>query len=202
MTFSPLTQQLIDALCTLPGIGPKSAQRLTFKLLSEQGKPKGQLLASALEKAISQVGYCRRCRNYTELSLCELCSNDRRHAHQLCIVESPADMAAIEQTASFSGLYFVLQGHLSPLEGIGPDDLALPDLLQRIRQDAVSEIILATNSTMEGEATAQYIAAQIDSSKVKCTRIAHGVPIGGELEYLDGGTLGHAFASRVPMTQE
>lgn len=202
MSFSPLTQQLIDAFCVLPGIGPKSAQRMAFKLLAEQNKPKGLQLAHALEAAMQQVGYCKCCRNYTELEQCELCSNSKRDPLLLCVVESPADLAAIEQTASFNGLYYVLQGHLSPLEGIGPDALAIDALITRIQQQAIREVVLATNSTMEGEATAQYIAAQIDPSKTKCTRIAHGVPMGGELEYIDGGTLGHAFQSRTPINNQ
>ena len=202
MSFSPLTQQLIDAMCALPGIGPKSAQRLAFKLLGDTGKTKGLHLAHALKAAMDQVGHCQRCRNYTELSVCELCNSAKRNAQLLCVVESPADLVAIEQTASYNGLYFVLQGHLSPLEGIGPEDLALDALLHRIRSEGINEVILATNSTMEGEATAQYIAAQIDPSNITCTRIAHGVPMGGELEYIDGGTLGHAFTSRVRMNQQ
>ncbi len=200
-SFSPLTQQLIDALCGLPGIGPKSAQRLAFKLLSEQGKSKGLNLSHALQAAVTQVGHCQTCRNYTEMPQCELCTNSKRNAQMLCIIESPADLVAIEQTASYKGLYFVLQGHLSPLEGIGPKELGMDQLFHHIQQKKVTEVILATNSTMEGEATAQYIAAQLDPQSVHCSRIAHGVPMGGELEYIDGGTLGHAFTSRVPMNQ-
>lgn len=199
MSFSPLTQQLIDALSALPGIGPKSAQRLAFKLLSDSGKPKGLNLAQALQAALTQVGHCKSCRNYTECEQCDLCLSAKRDKHLLCVIESPADLVAIEQTHSFNGHYFVLHGHLSPLEGIGPTELALDQLFHHIRQQAAREVILATNSTMEGEATAQYIAAQLNPAHVHCTRIAHGVPMGGELEYIDGGTLGHAFTSRVPL---
>lgn len=194
--FSPLTKQLIEALQGLPGVGPKSAQRVAFSLLAESGHSKGLKLSTALEQAIEKVGHCKQCRIFTEHDCCDICSNPKRDKSLICVLESPADVIAIEQTNSYSGLYFVLQGHLSPLDGIGPEDIGIPLLLSQLETGIVNELIIATNPTMEGKATAHYIANQIDSSKIKCSRIAHGVPIGGELEYLDAGTLSHAFHSR------
>ena len=194
--FSVLTQQLIDALRCLPGIGPKSAQRMAFELLGDKGKARGLHLSKVLQQAIEHVGCCERCQTYTEETHCQLCQNPKRNPSLLCVVETPADILAIEQANMYSGLYFVLHGHLSPLDGIGPHEIGIPKLLERIDKQPVQEIILATNPTMEGKATASYIASQIDATKIKCTRIAHGVPLGGELEYLDSGTLTHAFYSR------
>ncbi|HYF97412.1 MAG TPA: recombination mediator RecR [Coxiellaceae bacterium] len=195
--FSPLIKQLIDAFRCLPGVGPKSAQRMAFQLLTESGKNKGQHLAKTLQEALEKVGYCQSCRIYTEQTLCELCENSRRNHHILCVVESPADVTAIEQSNTYRGLYFVLQGHLSPLDGIGPNDIGINELLTRLESSEVEELILATNPTVEGEATAHYIVSRLTNKKIKCSRIAHGVPIGGELEYLDGGTLSHALLSRI-----
>jgi len=197
--FSPLTKQLIDALCALPGVGPKSAQRIAFYLLSTPGQAKGLALSEALKEAITRVGQCKQCRIYTEHELCDICRNPKRDSSVLCVVESPADVAAIEQSSVYSGLYFVLQGHLSPLDGIGPQDIGIPDLFKRLDSSETKELIIATNPTMEGKATAHYIANHVDHNKMECSRIAHGVPLGGELEYLDGGTLSHAFHSRIPM---
>ena len=194
--FSVLTQQLIDALRCLPGVGPKTAQRMAFELLSDKGKARGLHLSKSLQDAIKHVGACERCQTYTEQSVCYLCQNPKRNAKVLCVVETPADIIAIEQANMYSGLYFVLHGHLSPLDGIGPGDIGIPQLLERLSKEPIQEVILATNPTMEGKATASYIASQVDSTKTKCTRIAHGVPLGGELEYLDSGTLTHAFYSR------
>lgn len=202
MSLSALTKQLIDALCTLPGVGQKTGQRLAFQLLSDSGRQNGLLLAETLRQALEQVGHCQTCRNFSETPQCPLCQNDKRPKHQLCVVESPADLMAIEQTHRYNGRYFVLHGHLSPLEGIGPEQLGIDELIQTIQQQAVEEVILATNSTMEGEATAQFISAQIKNPDVRLSRIAHGVPIGGELEYLDGSTLGHAFAGRVNINRQ
>ncbi|MCH9644260.1 MAG: recombination mediator RecR [Gammaproteobacteria bacterium] len=199
--FSPLTKQLIDALRGLPGIGPKSAQRMAFQLLSEASKHKGYELSQALQLALDKVGHCQSCRMYTELPLCEICNNPKRNSELLCIVENPADAFAIEQTHSYSGLYFVLQGHLSPLDGIGPQEVGIPILLEKIANKPIKELIIATNPTMEGKATAHYIVNHVDQEKIKCTRIAHGVPLGGELEYLDSGTLAHAFYSRTEMLE-
>lgn len=200
--YSPNTRQLIDALRALPGIGPKSAQRMAFQLLSQVGKPKGLALADALQLAIQQVDYCKKCRIYTECDYCELCSNIKRDESILCVVESPADVIAIEQTHAYQGLYYVLHGHLSPLDGIGPSEIGIPQLLERIKNDALQEVILATNPTAEGKATAYYITTHIESQNVKCSRIAHGVPVGGELEYLDGSTLMLAFNARTILTTD
>jgi len=197
--FSPLTQQLIDALRCLPGIGPKSAQRMAFQLLDKRGQAKGLALANTLVQAIEKVGNCQRCQTYTENTLCLFCQNPKRDAQQLCVVEGVADVLAVEQTNSYSGLYYVLHGHLSPLDGIGPVEIGIPALLERLKTEPIEEIIIATNPTMEGKATASYIANHVDHTKTKCSRIAHGVPLGGELEYLDSGTLTHAFYSRVEM---
>lgn len=197
--FSPLTKQLIDSLRALPGVGPKTAQRMAFQLLAENGRSKGLTLADTLQKALANVDYCQRCRIYTELACCNICSNVKRDNSILCIAENPADVMAIEQTNSFRGLYYILHGHLSPLDGIGPNEIGIPTLLERLNQEPISELIIATNPTMEGKATAHYIANHVDHHKIKCSRIAHGVPIGGELEYLDGGTLAMAFESRIVM---
>ncbi len=194
--FSPLTKRLIDCLNALPGIGPKTAQRLAFQLLSANGREKGLNLASALQQSLTQVKTCQRCRLFTEEEVCGICRDPRRDQNVICVVENPADLFAIEQTASFRGLYFLLQGHLSPLDGLGPQEIGIPILLERLNNELVSELILATNPTIEGKATAHYIASHIDKRKISCTRIAYGVPFGGELEYLDGGTLSHAFRSR------
>jgi recombination protein RecR len=194
--FSPLIQQLIQALRCLPGIGPRSAQRMTMHLL-ERDRDNGLALARALQQALTQVGHCQRCRTFSESEICSLCANQNRDATLLCIVETPADVMAIEQIGSYRGLYFVLMGHLSPLDGIGPNEIGIEALLQCLATDEVKEIIIATNSTVEGEATAHYIANLMKGKNIKCTRIAHGVPMGGELEYLDGGTLARAIAARI-----
>ena len=194
--FSPLIQELIQAFRCLPGIGPRSAQRMTLHLL-ERDRNNGMTLAKILEKALTQVGHCQNCRTFTESTICALCINPGRDNSLLCIVETPADVMAIEQLGSFRGLYFVLMGHLSPLDGIGPNEIGIDALLQRINSTDIKEIILATNSTVEGEATAHYIANLVKSKQIKCTRIAHGVPMGGELEYLDGGTLARALSARI-----
>lgn len=197
--FSPLTKQLIDSLRGLPGVGPKTAQRMAFQLLAQDGRTKGLALAEALQKAIAEVKYCQHCRMFTEQTICNICQNQKRDNQILCIAENPADVMAIEQTNSFRGLYYVLHGHLSPLDGIGPSEIGIPELFERITKEPITELIIATNPTMEGKATAHYIASHIDHNRIKCSRIAHGVPIGGELEYLDGGTLALAFESRVVM---
>lgn len=196
--FSPLITQLITHLRCLPGVGPKSAQRMAFHLL-ERNRDSGLLLAKALEKTLNEVGHCQKCRTFSETECCTLCTNPSRNAKILCVVETPADIIAIEQTGSFRGYYFVLMGHLSPIDGIGPKELGIDKLIQRLDQAEIQEVILATNSTVEGEATAHYIAEKLKCDTVKCTRIAHGVPMGGELEYLDGGTLARAMAARTPL---
>lgn len=200
--FSPLTKQLIDALQCLPGIGPKSAQRMAFHLLEKNNRSKGELLSVSLQRALANVRHCQSCRIYTEHPICDLCRNERRDGSLLCVVESPADVVALEQTQTYSGKYFVLQGHLSPLDGIGPLDIGIPALLEKLEREPIRELILATNPTMEGKATAHYIATHAAKFNINCSRIAQGVPIGGELEYLDGGTLAHALRSREPLLTE
>lgn len=197
--FSPLTKQLMDALRCLPGIGPKSAQRMAFHLLAKSGQAKGLALSHSLKEAIENIGYCQQCRTFTEQDLCNLCSNAKRDHTLLCIVETPSDSAAIEQAHSYHGLYYILHGRLSPLDGMGPAEIGIPTLLDRLKTNTIKEIILATNPTAEGKATAHYIASHLNTQSIRCSRIAHGVPLGGELEYLDGGTLSHAFHSRIPM---
>ncbi len=192
--FSPLINQLIDKLRILPGVGPKSAQRMAMYLL-ERNRDGAVVLSQALLAAAEQVQQCRMCRTLTEQTLCNICESARRDPGMLCVVESPGDVFAMEQSAIYSGKYFVLHGHLSPIDGIGPKELGLDELTQRFNTD-IKEVILATNPTMEGEATAHYIAEKGKAAGVKVTRIAHGVPIGGELEYIDGGTLAHALTSR------
>ena len=199
--FSPLTKNLIDALRGLPGVGPRSAQRMAFHLLSQEERQAGKVLANALDAAINHIRLCSQCRHFTEQTCCDICQNPKRNPRVLCVVESPADVVAIEQTNSYHGRYFVLHGHLSPLDGIGPNQIGIPQLLAHIKTlSECEEVILATNATVEGKATAHYIASQLQSSSIRCSRIAHGVPMGGELEYLDGGTLSHAFQSRLPLT--
>jgi recombination protein RecR len=192
---SLLIEQLIQALKCLPGVGPKSAQRMAYHLL-ERDREGAVALAEALTSAVEQVGHCDRCRTFTEHTRCEICNNPARDNSVLCVVETPADILAIEQATDYRGLYFVLMGHLSPLDGIGPNEIGLDALSQRLSNEAISELILATGTTVEGEATAHYIAEMVDTSKTRVTRIAHGIPIGGELEYVSGSTLSHAFSGR------
>lgn len=192
--LSPLIDQLIRSLRILPGVGPKSAQRMALHLL-ERNREGAVRLAQALLTAAEQVKHCRSCRTLTEQDLCSICSSSRRDPTLLCVVETPADVFALEQSGTFGGSYFVLHGHLSPIDGIGPAELGIDELVARL-SEGVMEVVIATNPTMEGEATAHYIAEKAKKLGVKATRIAHGVPIGGELEYIDGGTLAHALASR------
>lgn len=193
--FSPLIDDLISALRCLPGVGPKSAQRMVLHLL-EHNREGATRLARSLDRAIDGVGRCRQCRTLTEQPLCGICNNPRRDASLLCVVETPADLVAIEQAGGYSGQYFVLLGHLSPIDGVGPEDIGMDQLEQRLRSGEVNEVILATNPTMEGETTAYYIGERARDAGVAVSRIAHGVPLGGELEFVDGGTLAHAFSSR------
>ena len=193
--LSPLIDQLIASLRTLPGVGPKSAQRMALHLL-ERNRPAALQLAANLKAACEQVKRCDCCRILTEQTLCQLCSSTKRQSDMLCVVENPADVMALEQSGIFRGRYFVLYGKLSPIDGIGPAELGLESLFERLQVDEIKELIIATNPTMEGEATAHYIAQKAKPLGVKVTRIAHGVPIGGELEYIDGGTLAHALNSR------
>lgn len=198
MGLSPLIDRLIETFQILPGVGPKSAQRMALYLLERQQEG-GQQLAEALTEALEKVGHCERCRIHTESDLCNICSDPSRDSSQLCIVETPADVLALEHSGCYRGYYFVLLGHLSPLDGIGPDDLGIEQLLSVIKSQAVSEVILATNSTVEGEATAHYLADAMRDMDVSLTRIAHGVPMGGELEYVDSNTLSLALSGRQKM---
>lgn len=195
MKFSPSLQNLMDALRCLPSVGPKSAQRMTLHLL-ERDREGALGLAAALRDAVEKVGHCSLCRNFTELDVCEICSDSKRDCTTVCVVETPADVLAIEQSGSFRGLYFVLMGHLSPIDGVGPAEIGLDDLQQRVIDEGVAEVILATNPTVEGEATAYYLADMLQPLGVGVSRIAHGVPLGGELEYVDGSTLAHALSGR------
>lgn len=198
MKFSPSLQNLIEALRCLPGVGPKSAQRMTLHLL-ERDREGAAALADALREAMERVDHCSRCRNFTELDVCEICADPRRDASTICVVETPADVLAIEQSGSFRGIYFVLMGHLSPIDGIGPAEIGLEKFYERVLDEGIQEVILATNPTVEGEATAYYLTDMLHPEGVRVSRIAHGVPLGGELEYVDGSTLAHALSGRRPV---
>jgi recombination protein RecR len=198
MSFTPLIRQLIDALRTLPGVGQKSAQRMALQLL-ERDRSGGLRLALALTQAMEGVGHCKQCRTLSEDEFCPQCTDPRRDDSLLCVVEGPLDVFAVEQTG-YRGRYFVLKGHLSPLDGLGPEAIGIPELEARIKAGNFSEIILATNPTVEGEATAHYIAQLLGGGDLVLSRIAHGVPLGGELELVDGGTLAHALAGRRPIS--
>lgn len=196
---SPLLRELIDALRILPGVGPKSAQRMALTLLERQ-RPGGLRLARALEQALHHVEHCSICRNLTEQPICDICSNNSRDQNLLCVVESPMDVIALEQSGSYRGCYFVLLGRLSPLDGIGPNELGLPALIERLRASPeIEELIIATNPSVEGEATAHYLREATRGLPLLVTRLAQGVPVGGELEYLGGSTLTHALSGRRPV---
>lgn len=195
MSSSPLLAQLVEALRCLPGVGQKSAQRMAYHLL-ERDREGALRLAGALAEAAERVGHCEACRDFSETPLCPICASASRERGLLCAIESPADRLAIETATGYRGLYFVLQGRLSPLDGIGPRELGLDKLAARLAQGEVRELIIATNPTVEGEATAHYLAQLARQAGVTPTRLAHGVPLGGELEYVDRGTLAHAFGSR------
>jgi recombination protein RecR len=187
---------LIEALKRLPGVGAKSAQRMAFHLL-ERDRDGARKLARALEVAVEKVGHCARCRTLTEHPECAICVNPKRNTGVLCVVETPADLQALEAATGFTGQYFVLHGRLSPLDGLGPKQLGLEQLAERLNMGQVQELIIATNPTVEGEATAHYLAQFAKEANVPASRIAHGVPVGGELEYIDKTTLAHAFGGRV-----
>ncbi len=195
MSYSPLLIRLIDGLRCMPGVGQKSAQRIAFHLL-ERDREGANGLSAALADAVSGIGHCTRCRMFTEHELCSICSASGRDETQLCVVESPADVMALEDATGFRGLYFVLMGHLSPLDGVGPAELGLDRLEVLLGEGQVKELIIATNPTVEGDATAHYLASVATRYEIEASRIAHGVPLGGELEYVDGGTLSHAFYGR------
>ncbi|MGB1983840.1 MAG: recombination mediator RecR [Porticoccaceae bacterium] len=193
--YGKTIDQLIDALRILPGVGVKSAQRMALQLL-EKNREGAFKLAEAVTEAASKVGKCQQCRTLTEHDICNICSDPSRSDSQLCVVESPADLFAIEQAGGYRGKYFVLLGHLSPIDGIGPEQLGIDKLIERLQFNQVNELILATNLTVEGEATAHFIADKAKSLGIEVSRIAYGVPMGGELEYVDGGTLNLALQSR------
>lgn len=195
MQQGTLLGQLIEALRCLPGVGPKSAQRMALHLL-ERDRDGGLELSAVLSDAMQRMGRCSECRDLTEHERCAICSNPRRDRNVLCVVESPVDVLAIEQATAFSGTYFVLLGRLSPLDGIGPADLGLDELEERLDANPPAEMIIATNPTVEGEATAYYLQQMAQSREITISRIAHGVPLGGELEYTDQSTLAHAFGTR------
>ncbi|MFP4602725.1 MAG: recombination mediator RecR [Halochromatium sp.] len=195
MSDAGLLNQLIESLRRLPGLGPKSAQRMAFHLL-ERDRDAGRELARVMAAAMERIGRCERCRTLTEHARCALCSSARRDPSLLCIVEQPSDIVAIEQATDYAGLYFVLGGRLSPLDGIGPEELGLERLAARFHEPGLEEAILAISPTVEGLATAHYIGELARDSRLRLSRIAHGVPLGGELEFVDGGTLAHAFAGR------
>lgn len=198
MPFAPSLNRLIDALRCLPGVGAKSAQRMAFHLLLRE-REGGRHLAEAVTAALDDIGHCRQCRMFAEDELCDICRSERRESRVVCVVESPADVMAIEQHTDFRGHYFVLMGHLSPIDGIGPEELGLEALRRRLDAREIEELILATGATVEGEATAQYIGELARERGAQVSRIAHGVPVGGELEYVDAGTLSQAFTGRRPL---
>ncbi|MEN0105849.1 MAG: recombination mediator RecR [Pseudomonas sp.] len=197
MSFSPLIRQLIDSLRILPGVGQKTAQRMALQML-ERDRSGALRLAQALTQAMEGVGHCQQCRTLSEEAVCQTCQDPRRDDSLLCVVEGPMDVNAVEQTG-FRGRYFVLKGHLSPLDGLGPEAIGVPELLARIEAGSFTEVILATNPTVEGEATAHYIAQLLSNKGLIASRIAHGMPLGGELELVDGGTLAHALNGRRPI---
>jgi len=190
-----LLGQLIQSLCCLPGVGPKTAQRMAFHIL-QRDRGSARQLGQVLLQAIDGIGYCRKCRTLTEHELCELCQDETRDQASICVVENPSDVWLVDQATGFKGRYFVLHGRLSPLDGIGPDELGLEQLEQGLARGQIKELILATNSTVEGEATAYFIGELARKYQIKASRIAHGVPMGGELEFIDSGTLAHAFNGR------
>lgn len=187
--------RLVEALRCLPGVGPKSAQRMVFHLLQHQ-RQRGLHLADCLEQAMTLINHCERCNNYTEQNLCALCLNPQRDPSLLCIVESPADVSAIEQSNAFQGRYFVLMGRISPLDGMGPDDIGLPKLKALIIQEGIKEVILALSPGVEGQTTVHFINQLLSHESVQVSQLAHGIPAGGELEFLDGHTIGSALRNR------
>ena len=195
MSYSPLLLRLIETLRCMPGVGRKSAQRIAFHLLERDRGGAGEL-SKALADAVAGIGQCSRCRMLTEHELCTICSAPGRDESQLCVVESPADVMAVEDATGYRGFYFVLMGHLSPLDGIGPGELGIELLDERLGEGKVRELIIATNPTVEGDATAHFLSNLAGKHDIEASRIAHGVPLGGELEYVDGGTLSHAFFGR------
>lgn len=194
MIESPRLAHLIESLCCLPGIGKKSAQRIAYHLL-ERDRDGARKLADSLKDAMDEIGHCQRCRTFSETEICQLCANSKRDRSCLCVVENPVDVSSIEQS-DYKGLYFVLMGHLSPLDGIGPDEIGLHELAKLLDEGEIQEVILATNTTVEGEATAHFIGEMVRKRELKVTRLAHGIPMGGSLEYVNSRTISHAMAGR------
>ena len=197
MPDSGLLDRLIEALRCLPGVGVKTAQRMAYDLL-ERNRERGRALAGTLAEAVDRVRHCARCRNFTEDELCAVCADPDRDPGLLCVVESPVDVRLLEASTSYRGRYFVLMGRLSPLDGMGPDEIGLPQLEERLRDEEVRELILAINATLESDVTAHVLQETAARHGVQATRLARGVPMGGELEYLDAGTLATAFEGRAP----
>lgn len=187
--------RLVDALRCLPGVGPKSAQRMVFHLLQNQ-RQRGLHLATCLEQAMTLITHCQRCNNYTEQNICTLCNNPDRDPSLLCVVESPADVSAIEQSNAFQGKYFVLMGKISPLDGLGPEDIGLPKLKSLITKEGIKEVIIALSPSVEGQTTVHFIHQLLRSESINISQLAHGIPSGGELEFLDGNTIGSALRNR------
>nr|WP_225444527.1 recombination mediator RecR [Pseudomarimonas arenosa] len=191
-----MLERLIEALRVLPGVGHKSAQRMALHLLERQ-RERGRHLAAMMAEALDKIGNCQQCRNLTEHAVCSICRSAARDATSICVVESPADLSALEVATGYRGRYFVLHGRLSPMDGLGPQELGLNLLAERLAAPGLQEVIIATNPTVEGEATAHYLTQMARKHDLKVSRLAHGVPLGGELEYIDRGTLAHAFGQRV-----
>lgn len=198
MKNPPALEQLIDGLRCLPGVGPKSALRMAYYLLQRDRKGAAKL-GQSLENALQVLGHCTLCNNFSEASICPVCESERRDATQLCVVEMPTDLMMLEQTQSYTGMYFVLMGKLSPLDGIGPKEINLDKLIKRAQDGLVKEVILATNYTVEGEATAHYISELLKTRNIAVSRIARGLPMGGEIEYVDSGTLSMSLMGRRPI---
>ena len=198
MKNPPALEQLIDSLRCLPGVGPKSALRMAYYLLQRDRKGAAKL-GQSLENALQVLGHCTLCNNFSEASICPVCESERRDAAQLCVVEMPTDLMMLEQTQSYTGMYFVLMGRLSPLDGIGPKEINLDKLIKRAQDGVVKEVILATNYTVEGEATAHYISELLKTRNIAVSRIARGLPMGGEIEYVDSGTLSMSLMGRRPI---
>lgn len=193
--------RLIDALRCLPGVGPKSAQRMVFHLLQHQ-RQRGFHLASCLEQAMFSIQHCQRCNNYTEHTLCSLCQNTSRDPKVLCVVENPADVSAVEQSNSYNGYYYVLMGKISPLDGLGPEEIGLPRLASRIERENIEELILALSPTIEGQTTVHFIQEILGNHSIRISQLAHGIPFGGELEFLDGNTISNALRNRATVVDK
>lgn len=195
MKNPPALEQLIEALRCLPGVGPKSALRMAYHLMQRDRKGAGQL-AYAMQHALDTIGHCQLCNNFSEQPVCAVCNAEKREPSMLCVVEMPTDLMMLEQTQSYAGMYFVLMGRLSPIDGIGPKEIHLDKLIKRVQDGLIQEVILATNYTSEGEATAHYISEMVKARGIAVSRIARGLPMGGEIEYVDSGTLSTALIER------